>query len=187
MGIVFDVETTGFPRGHDWKKKENYQSCRMVSIAWEVVDINEKKVVDKKHYYIKPRGFVIPQKAIDIHGITNEKAKELGKNIEFIMSDFFNDVKKHNVTKIIAHNINFDINVLFSELYQIGFMKTLYTVKTLTPICTMREGKKHLNLKRNPKLCDLFHLLTQKDMDVQHSADADTRACTECAFNLNLF
>lgn len=185
-GIVFDVETTGLPKGKDWKKRDHFKTCRMVSIAWEVINMNDREILEKKHYYIKPVGFVIPERAIDIHGITNEKAHQFGKNVEYIMSDFFNDINKHNVTTIIAHNINFDLNVVLSELYHVGFMKTLYKVQKLDPICTMREGRKKLSLKKNPKLCDLFKMLTKKEMEIQHSADADTRACTECVFNLSL-
>lgn len=185
-GIVFDVETTGLPRGGDWKNNMHFNTCRLVSIGWEVIDMGKKEVLEKKHFYAKPKNFVIPENARNIHGISTEMARNLGENIEKILQHFISDIIKYNVDTIIAHNINFDMNVLCNELNRLGFLRTLNRIRRLEKVCTMKVGRQKMKLKKNPKLCDLYTMLTSKTMEKQHAADADTRACTECFFNLDL-
>jgi len=172
--IVLDVETTGFM----CKSKP----CRIVSICWEVVDDEQKMVTTMKYFHIKPIDFIIPQAAINIHGITNEYVRLHGEPIEFVFAEFTKDIIKYSPKTIVAHNIIFDLSVIHSELkrLQCKGIGTVKMLKNMKQYCTMKEGKSKLGLMKLPKLCDLYERLLSKKMENMHDACADTAACREC-------
>jgi DNA polymerase III epsilon subunit-like protein len=102
--VIFDTETTGLPtmrRISAMDMKDNWPD--LVSICWRTF-VNRVEVT--KHYYvIKPMGWVIPEEASKIHGITNEVASE-GHDMKEVLALFREDII--NADRIVAHNLDFD-------------------------------------------------------------------------------
>ena len=112
--LVLDIETTGLPltKGYNNyyspKDTQKYNSSRIVSIAL----LNDKL----EHYKVlKPTDFTI--KNSHFHGISQEDALKKGISLqEFFDPSILQSIEECDF--ILGHNINFDINVLLSELYR---------------------------------------------------------------------
>ena len=59
-----------------------------------------------------------------------------GKNID----KFEKNLDKYYCKIIVAHNISFDINVLFAELTRLNKFQLINKIKKLRQICTMKES-----------------------------------------------
>jgi DNA polymerase III epsilon subunit-like protein len=108
--IIFDTETTGLPR--DRKKaphlaRNNWPD--LVSICWKVYE--NTTCVRTENHIIRPEGWVIPDDVIRIHGISNEEAHRNGQRLQDVLLLFRSDLK--GCSHLIAHNIEFDRNVLY--------------------------------------------------------------------------
>lgn len=160
--LIFDTETTGLPKNSSIKaelKQDNWP--HIVSIAWLVLDTQTNEVLFKKKYIIKPK-WPIPQASIDIHGITSEYATTFGVELSRAISEFLS--VEHDA--LVAHNINFDINVINHALkWDLLCALPVYKYK----YCTMELSKDICKLPRwtgngykNPKLSELFFFTFQK-------------------------
>jgi DNA polymerase III epsilon subunit-like protein len=177
--FVFDLETTGLPKGFrvNYRDLEKYDECRIVSICWIVLgpDLEE---IEKQYFVIKPDGFVVPPEATAIHGISHEEAEATG----IPLAQMLEPLKKalDQCTTLVAHNISFDFGALLSESFRANERKLVNTLFGKERACTMQLGKKHLGLKKMPKLSELYKQLMDTDMEGAHNAQVDTECCTAC-------
>ena len=187
MFLIFDLETTGLPRMTQQKRFANfkwsryYDTSRIVSISWVHLDKNYKRV-SSNYCMIKPDSFVIPDDSIKIHGINNDRAKQYGLPI----MEMFH-MLKHSAEEskqLVSHNIRFDKAVLLSELYRYNQMELLEKLNGMEEYCTMMNGKKHLKVKKFPKLGELYKSLFEKEMEEAHDAYYDTAHCMDCFIKL---
>jgi len=180
--IVLDVETSGLPTGikygrfPHYTQLSNYDSARIVSISWIVCKCDT--VLQQSYYVVKPKDFIISDESIAIHGITNEYAKENGLDFERVMEELRPWVECTN--GIVAHNINFDSNVILSELYRHKMIDFVDAFKGRNFICTMKKGKEFMNYHKNPKLSELHEFLYNEPIENAHNAQADTYYCYRC-------
>ena len=102
--IILDIETSGL---------EHKEGHRVIEIG--CIELNKKEVGSHFHQYINPLKTLTPEN-IKIHGITNEylEDKPLFEDIADSFLDFIKD------STIVAHNANFDIGFLNSELEKIS-------------------------------------------------------------------
>ena len=119
--IVFDLETTGLPMKNnngDYYNYEDikfYDKSRIVSICWNIYnDLGE--IISCNYHIIKSMDFDINNNsyATKLNGITKEKSNN-GKNIKKILLNFSDDCKNCDI--LVAHNINFDYNIILSECF----------------------------------------------------------------------
>jgi DNA polymerase III epsilon subunit-like protein len=178
MNIYFDTETTGLPKKsiYGYKHLESYESCRLVSIAWIVT--RQDKVVSQSYYIIKPEGFGISQESQAIHGISEEKAIEEGVSFDHAMQEFREVLK--DMSCLIAHNIQFDSNVLKSEFYRRGMKDMIELMEQTREVCTMKQGQRMMKLFVYPKLGKLYEFLYNEEMKNAHDALYDTYHCFMC-------
>jgi DNA polymerase III epsilon subunit-like protein len=187
MYLVYDCETSGLPvftryRGYyNPKDFSKYDTARIVSISWIILDAN-LEIVDKQTHIVKPDNFIIPQASIDIHHITNEKANTEGVNIHDVLSNLSNVTQK--IHTIVAHNVYFDFNVLKSECFRYGYPSIIAKLDTSRKYCTMAMSKKLLALPKNPKLSELYQTLYDEEMKNAHDAEYDTYYCYKCFMQL---
>ncbi|UFS56847.1 hypothetical protein LN050_03095 [Comamonadaceae bacterium M7527] len=66
--VVFDCETTGLP-----SSKSN---PHLVQLAWSVIE-SSGEVIKEENYVVKPDGYSIPKSSTQVHGITDNYAKNL--------------------------------------------------------------------------------------------------------------
>jgi len=119
--MFLDIETSGLPKTigynnyHSYKLKKHYDSSRIVQISWIITDENGNRI-KVRNYTVKPNGFTIPKEVVRIHGITTEYATQKGINIKVVFNKLMKDLT--HVKEVFAHNMLFDANILFSEVYR---------------------------------------------------------------------
>jgi DNA polymerase III epsilon subunit-like protein len=185
MYFVFDTETSGLPKGRQPSYKDNdaYKSCRIVSIAWTILSSAPTyEKIDHGYFVIKPRDFKIPKEATAIHGITNEYAHENGHDFATILENLWSSLSK--CSHLVAHNTSFDFGVLLHELsLQRGLAgrQLINKLFSMERVCTMLQGKKHMKVKKFPKLIELYaHLFDGALLQGAHNAQVDTDCCADC-------
>lgn len=179
--LVFDTETTGLPpRSYSLTNLDAWSGCRLVQIAWQRHS-TEGKLVSKRAIYVRPDGFVIPDDAIAIHGITNEVAAggmplaELWPILEAELA---------SVGTLVAHNIEFDDHVIRSELMRSGH-PLLSAWSQRKKECTMNLAKVAGLTDTRLKLSVLYDLAIQRPITkALHQADTDTELCADIYFYL---
>jgi DNA polymerase III epsilon subunit-like protein len=140
--VIFDLETSGLPQLKKFNTyfpyKENvyYNSSRIVQVAWCRIDsfleITEDPIIVQS-FYRKPSvgdPFDMNPKSIEIHKITSDFLQENGIELEEILYDyhFLKDLQECDY--ILSHNINFDRNILFNELYRLNYNRELEFLET---------------------------------------------------------
>jgi DNA polymerase III epsilon subunit-like protein len=94
-----------------------------------------------------PNNIRIPQKTIDIHGITNERMLEEGEPIDTVLDSFMRDVS--SCTYLIGHNIAFDKTMVEVECVR-NKHKRLSDYRKIS-FCTMMRGRNECRIeKKNP-------------------------------------
>lgn len=181
---IIDTETSNLPvkMNASWKDTENWPW--IVQLAYQIVDTVTKKVIEKK-FTIKPENWTISEGAISSHGITNEYARACGLIGREVFNEFACDLQE--IDLLVAHNVNFDLPILKSNLYRYGFDADLLNIQTY---CTMIksvsyckiEGK--FNKYKWPKLIELHTILFNEGFDGAHDALNDVRACSRCFFQM---
>lgn len=177
--IVFDVETTGLPKNRYSHPKNFHNWPYIVQISWIIVNDNKKI---EKSFIIKPDKYTIPEDSIKIHNITNEIANKEGVLVKNVLEDFDKDCKE--VDFILAHNSEFDKNVVLASFYRNNIntknlkeKKTLCTMKSTTELCKLpgNYGYKY------PRLEELyFFLFKKKPTGRLHNSLEDVRITLEC-------
>jgi DNA polymerase III epsilon subunit-like protein len=152
--ILFDTETTGLPR-------DKYKSALIgpdnwpdiVSICWMLFEGHT--LIKKVYHIIKPKGWKIPLEASKIHGITDAIAEAKGVPLQDVMDEFRTDIK--DSYRIIAHNLEFDKNVVFGAYkWHLGIDPlTFWPVKA--EFCTAQVSKWEMKLpSRYPNSSDPY-------------------------------
>jgi len=177
---VFDTETTGkdipFASVSDSAK---WSCIRLIQFAYELYQ-PDGTLLEKQCFLIKPDGFTIPDDSISIHGITQEKALTEGIS----MKDFSDHlvVLLPKVQTFVAHNLEYDTNVIQSELYRSQQFIILDQWKRKETECTMLMGKRYLGRwTKLAVLAEQCDLSVPKDL---HQADVDTELCARIYFYL---
>lgn len=187
MYLIFDTETTGLPvfnktgfhRFPSYKYLNKYNTSRVVSISWIIANEKREKV---KHVYhiIRPLDFVIDNKskAVEIHGITAEIANEKGISWHTMYDEFVSDLSQCDT--IVAHNLQFDLSVMLSEMHRYNKDFGISTILNKTRLCTMKMGQKAMMQTKLPKLSALYEYLYNEPMENAHNASYDTLYCYKC-------
>jgi DNA polymerase III epsilon subunit-like protein len=168
--LAWDTETTGLPMSRGAATKDNthlFDNCRIVSLAF-VMYSTKGRELSSYHSVVYPDTFQVT--ATEIHGITHDHALMYGKKFEEIYEDFVKASKGHI---LVAHNSNFDKNVLFSECYRRGL--SVEPFEAITFVCTLDLVKDIYLMPK--KLEVIYEELTGKKLDDAHNALADARAC----------
>ena len=195
--VVFvDVESSGLPikrPGYhsffDPKELNKYDSSRLIAISWCICDFKGcQKLL--RTIYIKPEGFTITNS--EIHGITQEKANELGISMKQMFDQLEQDLK--DVKVMVAHNLEFDYNVIMSELHRLGNKKQLMNrLANLEKACTGEQTRDLLKISfsstynnqyKMPKLNELYMWCFKKNMENHHDPEQDVIHLKEIFFHL---
>jgi len=176
--MFFDTETTGLPRCRDQAYKAPGNWPHIVSIAWIILD-SELHIQKREYYIIKPQ-WEIPQESIRIHGITHEHAMKEGSDLREVLDKFWSDL---GTKPLIAHNLDFDLNVLINaELWD---LRREYPPVKKT-YCTMELTRNILKLPspsfkgyKFPKLSELYEFIFKKKPEGLHNSLKDTELLVE--------
>jgi DNA polymerase III epsilon subunit-like protein len=156
-----------------------------VSISWVIYDAEHDCIEKQRRYIISPMGWEIPDEVVKIHGINTQKATIEGHPLQDVMAEFM----AQSVDAFVAHNMEFDYNVVCSAIkYDLdmdftGFYQKRYcTMELSRDICKMKTlfGK-----PKAPKLSELYeHVFSRKPIPANlHDSLYDTLILTEVVRN----
>ena len=147
---------------------------------------NGFKKVDEYNFIIKPDGFVILNQKF--HNISQKFAEENGISFKNAIDSFAHHFIDANL--LIAHNINFDVSVMASEMFRYNMADELSNFLKLNKYCTSLNTKHMTRLKysntvfKQPKLIELYEYLFGSIPEGMHDALQDTRILSMCVFKL---
>ena len=185
--LFFDVETTGLPpRKANPEMFQQYDSCRVVSIAWVLRD---EKTVYSQRYAVTDPG--IPDETIGaefVHGISRDIMDTYGNKISVVLADFVKDMKSSD--KVVAHNLEFDKSVVSAELFRMGRVEDARRLLSFKNLCTMKSTTNLVRIPNAygsfkwPKLEELYKFLFGHVFENAHHAMCDVDALVECYYRL---
>jgi len=185
--LFFDCETTGLPRVRWFSPEVVDDWPRLVQLAWARYDArgNEEEV---RSFIVRPEGFRIPPDATRIHGISHVRARRDGRDLAEVLDDFLAAACAPAIT-LIAHNLDYDRNVVAGELVR---MRKPLAFLELPGICTMKETTSLCRLARPgggfgfkwPTLEELHTHCFGYSYDGAHDAANDIGACARAFFKL---
>ena len=183
MIIFFDTETSGLPR--DWSAPAGDVANwpRLVQIGWLCCD-DSGQTLQSQQYLIKPQGFKISPTAVDVHGITTERALRDGVDLTPVLKEFSDALRTSRL--VVAHNLDFDQHIVQAELIRAGLADAFAgkegycTMKNTADFCKL-PGKRGYKW---PSLTELHRRLFGQPPEGIHSALADAEACKRCFFQL---
>lgn len=185
MYLIFDTETTGLPHNKSAPLEDLDNWPRLVQIAWQLHD-HQGKLLSTGNHIVKPDGFTIPFNAEKIHGISTDRALEVGEELAGVLDAFSADVKRAEV--LIGHNIEFDNKIIGAEYLRTEKENLLADAKNID---TAEDTKEFCQLKgglggrlKAPKLIELYEKLFGEGFGDAHDAaydvDATAKAFFEC-------
>lgn len=177
--LFFDTETNGLPKNHNEGPSNSDNWPRLVQLSWLLVDYS-LEVISRKDYVVKPEGFNISDSSAEVHGITNDLAKERGTPLKVVVDKFIQDLDKSSI--LIGHNVEFDKKVLASELLRLGESDI---ISSKPSFCTMKATIEYCGIPgpyglKYPKLQDLYAKLFGEPFKGAHKALSDAMATLKC-------
>ena len=181
--LFFDTETTGLPKSWKAPVTDLGNWPHIVQIAWALFDEVGTRLEFHDHL-IKPEGFLIPESATAIHGISTERALKEGRLAAEVLKEFSEAVR--GAACLVAHNMDFDEKMVRVELLRQGFSEGLVDIRK---ICTMKSSTAYCKIPgpygdKWPKLSELHIKLFEVDFEDQHNAASDVLCCAKCFFEL---
>lgn len=191
--LIFDTETSGLPTRSSPPQQQDpvrmYDTARLVSLAWLMVDPVTMNIVQSDYYVVRPEGFTISENSAAIHGITHDTAVQTGLPVSLVLRAFYADLMRASL--IVCHNVEFDIGVMNSEFMRgdTGLQHAAHILQSRPTFCTMKKGMAAMKQRRYPKLIDLHRFLHPERADEPlphlHHAKYDTQYCLECFMRLS--
>ncbi len=185
MYLIFDTETTGLPHNKTAPVEDLDNWPRLVQIAWQLHD-PKGKLVSSGNHIVKPEGFTIPFNAEKVHGISTDRALEVGEDRKEVLEKFSRDVARAKV--LVGHNIEFDNKIIGAEYLRTemeNILQEMPNIDTATETVDFAqlEGGIGGRLKQ-PKLIELYEKLFGEGFGDAHDAaydvDATAKAFFEC-------
>lgn len=187
--FVFDLETTGLPlkiRG-DYTNNEKYNSSRMLEIGWKVMNETGEILKSENQYIIPeiPSEFAIHPVAASLNKLSVDIIKNKGITLESIADKLVQDIKE--CTMMIAHNAEFDVNILMNECHRRNLQDLLSTIKGCKVVCSKELFIQKFNGGRwkGSSLDDMYYFFFKEKRTNQHNTDTDTADLCRCVVKLN--
>lgn len=192
MILFFDTETTGFFQ--DRLPVDHPGQPYIVQLAAELAGDDGEPVAGFS-FIVDPGisdGVLIPARASEVHGITNERAVQFGVSAEFALSAFTHLYQRADI--VCAHNIKFDRGVMEAAIVRhygkiMPLRKTLFcTMEAASPIVNLPPTERMLaagfTKPKPPKLEECIKHFFDEELDGAHDAMIDVRACRRVYYHL---
>ncbi len=116
--IVFDTETSGLPKSRTITPNTVHLWPFIVQFSYIIFDTDTNSVLKSYDAIVKVKPYnVISKDSIKFHGITQEISESKGINIDKVLFTFISDMR--NADMIVAHNVEFDLNMIRVELLRL--------------------------------------------------------------------
>ncbi len=145
--LFFDTETTGLPTRTNAHFTEETVWPHVVSISWAVLRSQDEQL-QHAYWIIRPEGFAIPEEATRIHGISTDYALANGRPLREVLLELETAIANFHPEFVVAHNIAFDLPVLFCELHRLRLSTRIAEMRSC---CTMRASTKYCAIPQRLK------------------------------------
>lgn len=191
IALFYDTETTGLPLFSE--PSEDPRQPHMVQLAACLVDTETRQTIASLNVIIRPDGWEIPDAVAAIHGITTERALEVGVPESLAVGMF---MELYNDRLRIAHNEAFDARILrialirheaddsIADDWKAG--KAECTQALATPILKLpptpkmvAAGRRH---HKSANLGEAYKHFTGTELAGAHNAMVDVQACMAVYF-----
>jgi DNA polymerase-3 subunit alpha len=192
--MIFDTETNGLPitRYYGYfpvyTDLNSYNNARVVQVSYIIAD-RAYNQLEESDTIIKRDNFEITNH--QFHGITEDISERKGISFLEFAKSFGNSLDL--VDTIIAHNINFDFNVLCAEFHRYNLLELIQKIESKRQVCTMKRYKylvsakfKNSNDIKDPNLKELYRFATGFEMQNHHNSMHDTRNLHQAIKQLEL-
>lgn len=183
MYLFFDTETNGKAKNFNAPITDLENWPRITQLGWQMYDENGE-LTEEKSLLIKPEGWTIPKEKFFIdNNMSTERCEEEGIPLEDALKQLIASLEKSQY--LVAHNMQFDINVLGAEFLRKG----LKSDNKVTKFCTMKESTNICKIPnfrgyKWPTLTELHKFLFNEGFDGAHDALDDVKSCARCFFEL---
>ena len=177
--LIFDTETTGVAKDFKAPPSTGDNWPRIVQLAWSIQE--DGRELSRSNFIIYPDGFIIPDEAAKIHGITTERALKEGLPIKDVMRHFHSALKL--VDAVVCHNSHFDTNVAASEFLRINganYMDGIEVIDTMRPLSEYCGIPNKWGGYKWPTLQELHTKLFGCGFDDAHDANVDISVTIRC-------
>lgn len=185
MYLFFDTETTGKPKSFNASFKDLDNWPRITQLAWQVYN-SDGELFKSFSSLIIPDKWEIPKEKFFIdNNMSTERCKKEGIKIELALNNFLQEIE--NCKYILAHNLNFDLNVCASEMFRLGLFSINKPIKVCTMLATtdiVQIPSAFNNSFKWPSLTELHNFLFNCDFEGAHDALDDVNAMAKCFFEL---
>jgi DNA polymerase III epsilon subunit-like protein len=176
---IFDTETTGLPK-RDKGLEAQPHVIQFASMTFEFDPASRRFIeADRHNQLIKPP-IAIPEESTRICGITDEtvaNAPSFAEVSEKIIEIF----AKSDLA--IAHNLNFDREILENEFERLGKNKNILpanlydSMEGTRDLCKLQGRSSGY---KAPKLMELHQFLLNEPFEDAHNAEKDVEALARC-------
>lgn len=193
--LLFDTETTGFPRDGEVLAKQPH----LVQLAWALVQLPEvggelRTIASSSAMLRLPEGVAMGAGAEKVHGISAERLQREGLGAKEVVGMFFDVAELADV--VVGHNVQFDKRIMaiaaqrlreggVPALTVVGSKKVLHgpylcTQELAKPVCNLPATEKMKRVGRRgpkvPKLIEAHEHLLGCGFDGAHDAMVDVQA-----------
>lgn len=179
--FVWDTETTSFvkPALPLWHSEQPH----LVQVGGVLLTDAGDEVLAFEHV-VRPDGWVVPDAAAAVHGITTERALDEGIELDVVVDQFTAYLRRAE-TALVAFNLAFDSKVMSIARSRAGRgpyggpERHVCAMNAATPVLNLPPTEKMLRYGfkvKRPSLREAHELLLGAGFDGAHSALADARA-----------
>lgn len=186
--LFFDTETTGL--FSDRLPVDHPDQPYIVQLAAQLCHDDGEPIAGFS--LIVDPGVTIPERASQVHGITNDIAAQFGVSAETALSSFGHLYTRADL--VVAHNVKFDRGLIETAIARRygrvkDLTKPLYcTMEAATPIVNLPPTERMLaagfNKPKPPKLEECIRYFFGEEMDGAHDAMVDLAACRRVYLHL---
>lgn len=174
---VFDLETTGISTEND----------RIVTAFVGELDADGNLIAGRE-WMVRPDGYVIPEGATAIHGVTTERATAEGRPLAEVLPEIVGALVAlaERGAPVATHNGAYDFTLLAHEMHRAGMDDPVRVIDTITVIDTMVLDKQIDKWRRGSRTLTAtaaVYGVALSDEDA-HGAAADAIAAGKIALAL---
>jgi len=186
MYLIFDCSAIDKPK--NWKApfSDTFAWPRLIHLSWIILD-KDLKPIEDQDYLIKPEGFSVDPTIAKRAQIDEDDISKKSESLEKVLMAFDESLKK--AYYVLAHNLNFNENVLAAEYLRKSINHSLFRKLRY---CLMQESTFFCKLPSKtggykwPTLSELHTIIFQKAYSPPNNARADVIAATRCFKALKL-
>jgi hypothetical protein len=180
--LLLDCDTNGLPKEirnayPPYSSLKYYDTARIVQLSYALCDRKNFDVIESGNFIIRAETF--PIENTEFHGIT--KSTSMKKGVDFVVAADALAAAAKDASLIIAHNTEFVMNVVKSELFRHALLNQLELLESKKEYCTMLNTMSKVHVQDaigRPKVVALKELVKfalNEDLPQMHNAQVDVQ------------